>query len=68
MVPRGLALIGIIGAFPLIAGYLAVLFGKTEFHSVYSALSAVMVAVFEFSLGIYLVVRGFKDSPVTSGM
>lgn len=68
LIPKGLALIGIIGAFPLIAGFLAVLFGKTEFQSVYSMLSAIMVAVFEFSLGIYLVVRGFKDSPVTSGM
>lgn len=68
LVPRTLSLIGIIGAFPLIAGYLAVLFGHIEFRSVLSGLSAVMVAVFEFSLGIYLVVRGFKPSAITAGM
>lgn len=63
LVPRALSLIGIIGAFPLIAGYLAVLFGLIGQHSALAGLSAVMVAVFEFSLGLYLVIKGFRSVP-----
>jgi hypothetical protein len=65
LVPRALSLIGIIGAVPLIAGYIAMLFGIIGQHSALAALSAVPVAVFEFSLGIYLVVKGFRHSPIT---
>lgn len=60
LVPRGLALIGIIGAVPLLAAYFAVLFGVIEQHSSLAGLSAVLVALFEFSLGVYLVVKGFR--------
>ncbi len=60
LVPRGLALLGMIGAFPLIAEYLAILFGLTDRFSAWTALSAVPVATFEFSLGLYLIIKGFK--------
>lgn len=60
LVPRALALIGIIGAIPLVAGDLFVLFGYIDQHSPYAGVSALMVAVFEFSLGVYLVFKGFK--------
>ena len=60
LVPRALALMGIIGAFPLVAAYLAVLFGVIQQHAALAGLSAVLVALFEFSLGIYLVVKGFR--------
>jgi hypothetical protein len=62
LVPRGLALIGIIGAFPLLAGYFAMLFGLIGQHSLLAGLSALLVAVFEFSLGLYLIVNGFKNN------
>jgi hypothetical protein len=65
LVPRLLSLIGIIGAFPLIAGYLAVMFGLIAQRSPVAGLSALLVALFEFSLGIYLVVKGFKPSSIT---
>jgi Domain of unknown function (DUF4386) len=68
LVPRALALIGIIGAVPLIAGYLAVLFGAVGQHAPSTGLFAIPVALFEFSLGIYLVVKGFKRSTVTDNM
>jgi hypothetical protein len=32
------------------------------------ALAALPIALWEFSLGIYLVVKGFKPSPITAGM
>jgi cytochrome bd-type quinol oxidase subunit 2 len=60
LVPRSLSLIGIIGAVPLVIGYIAVLFGLIGQHSALAGLSAVPVAAFEFSLGIYLVVKGFN--------
>lgn len=63
LVPRLLAMIGIIGAFPLIAGYLAIMFGSIGQHSVLAGLSALLVAVFEFSLGLYLVIKGFREVP-----
>jgi hypothetical protein len=60
LVPRKLSLIGIAGALPLIAGYLATMFGLIDRISPLAGLSAVPVAVFEFSLGVYLVAKGFK--------
>ncbi|MBK9486525.1 MAG: DUF4386 domain-containing protein [Chitinophagaceae bacterium] len=66
LVPRGLALIGIVGAAPLIAGYLAIMFGFIGQQSPLAGLAALLVAVFEFSLGIYLVVKGFRPSAITS--
>ena len=66
LVPRGLALIGIVGAAPLIAGYLAMMFGYIGQQSPLAGLAALLVAVFEFSLGIYLVIKGFRPSAITS--
>lgn len=60
LVPRSLSLIGIIGAIPLLAGYFAIISGRIERNSQLAALSASAVAVFEFSLGIYLSIFGFR--------
>lgn len=62
LVPRGLSLIGLIGGPVLIAGDMLVLFGCIGQHDATTGLFAVPVALFEFSLGIYLVVKGFKQS------
>jgi len=62
LVPRTLSLIGIIGAPLLVAGYIAVLFGFIGRIAPLAALSAVPVALFEFSLGIWLVVKGFDST------
>ena len=62
LVPRLLSLIGMVGAAPLMAGYIAVLFGLIGQHSPLAGLSALLVALFEFSLGIYLIVNGFANS------
>ncbi len=66
LVPRALSLVGIIGAIPLVAGFIAVLIGVIERNSPLAGLSALLVAVFEFSLGIYLVVKGFRPSTLTA--
>ncbi len=65
LVPKALSIIGMIGAIPLIAAYIAVLFGVIGQHDPLTGLAALMVALFEFSLGIYLVTKGFKPSIIT---
>jgi hypothetical protein len=64
LVPRGLSIIGIIGAPLLLAGTFSVMFGLLEQREPLAGLSALFVAVFEFSLGIYLITKGFKPSPL----
>lgn len=66
LVPRALSLIGIIGGPILIAGFIAVLFGLIDIDSSLKGLSAVGVALFEFSLGVWLVVKGFNSKAVAS--
>jgi len=68
LVPRGLSLIGIVGGPVLLIGYFAILFSLIGQHAPLAGLFAIPVALFEFSLGIYLVVKGFKPSPVTEDM
>ena len=62
LVPPALSVIGIAGAFPLVAGYIAILFGFVDRISPLAGLSALPVAVFEFSLGVYLIIKGFKTN------
>jgi hypothetical protein len=66
LVPKGLAMIGIIGAPVLIAGYLAVMFGAIGQHDGLAGASALFVALFEFSLGIWLIVKGFNPKAVAA--
>jgi hypothetical protein len=61
LVPRILPIIGIIGAFTLTAGDVAVLFGLMDQRAPLAGVSAIPIALWEFSLGVYLVVKGFKD-------
>ncbi len=64
LLPRALSLIGIFGAPILVGGYIAVLFGLIGQHAPSTALAAIPVALFEFSLGVFLVVKGFKPSAI----
>lgn len=66
LVPRALALVGIIGAFILVAAYLAVLFGVVGQHDSAPGLAALPVAAFEFVLGVWLVVKGFNPKAVAA--
>ena len=65
LVPRGLSLIGLIGGPILIAGDIFVLFGYIGQDDPSTGVFALPVAVFELSLGIYLVVKGFKPAAST---
>ena len=66
LVPRALSRLGIIGALVLFAGYLAVMLGLVHQHSSLAGLSALLVAIFEFSLGVWLVVKGFDPEAVAA--
>jgi hypothetical protein len=62
LVPRALSLIGIVGGPVLIAGFLAVLFGLIGQDAPLRVLAALPVFLFEFSLGVWLIVKGFNPS------
>ena len=64
LVPRVLPLLGFTGAALLVAGDAAVLFGFIGQRAPLSGLVALPIAAWEFSLGVYLVVKGFKPSPI----
>jgi hypothetical protein len=61
-----LALLGLIAGPVLCAGGMAVLFGVIEPDSALKKLAAAPEFVWELSLGIYLLVRGFRPSPITA--
>jgi hypothetical protein len=64
VVPRLLPIVGIIGAFTLTAGDVAVVFGVMDQHAPLAGISAIPIALWEFSLGVYLTVKGFKENAV----
>jgi len=66
LVPRWLPLLGFVGATLLVAGDVAVLFGLIGQHASTTGLLAIPIAVWEFSLGVYLVVKGFKPSAISA--
>jgi hypothetical protein len=66
LVPRIIPLVGLIGAPFLICTVIVTLFGGMKLGS--PQLAAVPVAAWELSLGVWLVVKGFRSSPITTGM
>jgi uncharacterized protein DUF4386 len=68
LVPRVLPLLAFFGAALLVASDIGVLFGLFGLVSAPAGLLALPIALWEFSLGVYLVVKGFKPSPITSDM
>ena len=68
LVPRWLPVLGIIGAISLVAAWVAVLLGLIGAVSPVAAVATLPIAVWEFSLGVYLTFWGFKASPITAGL
>jgi hypothetical protein len=68
LVPRGMAMLGLVAGPVLLAGGIAALLGVVEPDSALKNLAAAPEFVWELSLGIYLMVKGFKPSPITAGM
>jgi uncharacterized protein DUF4386 len=67
LVPRGMAMLGLIGGPLIIASGTAVLFDLFEPGSGPQVIATAPEFVWELSLGIYLMVKGFKPSPILSG-
>jgi hypothetical protein len=68
LVPRAIPLLGLIGAPLLITSTIAVFFGVIPQLSAWSAIATLPVALWEFSLGLWLTFKGFKPAPITAGM
>jgi hypothetical protein len=66
LVPRPLALLGLVGGPLLFASGIAVLLGVIEAGSVWQGIASIPVAAFEVTLGIWLIVKGFYPSAVAS--
>jgi len=66
LVPRGMAMLGLIGGPLIIASGIAVLFHVIEPGSLPQAIATVPEFFWELSLGIYLIVKGFKRSAIAS--
>jgi Domain of unknown function (DUF4386) len=64
LVPRIIPLIGLIGGPLLIASVIATLLGGIKLGS--PLFAALPVAAWEFSLGVWLVVKGFQPCPITA--
>jgi hypothetical protein len=67
LVPRGMAMLGLVAGPALLAGGTAALLGVIEPDSALKTLAAAPEFVWELSLGIYLMVKGFRPSPITTG-
>ena len=66
LVPRIIPVLGLIGAPLLICTVIATLFGGFKLGS--PELAALPVAAWELSLGVWLVVKGLRPSPITAEM
>jgi hypothetical protein len=67
LVPRAIPLLGLIGAPLLLISVTATLFGFFDQLSPVATIAALPVALWELSLGTWLVVKGFKRSALTAG-
>ena len=62
LVPRILPVVGLAGAPLLVLSDLGVLFDLWDRQSAVAAVAALPIALWEFSLGVYLVARGFRET------
>jgi len=65
LVPRLIPTIGRIGGVLLLADVTAIFFGGYDLGSPWHGIAAAPIFIWELSLGIWMVVKGFKPSPIT---
>ena len=68
LVPRGLAILGLVGGTLVVVSGTAVILGVTEAGSSMQILACMPEFFWELSFGVYLIVKGFKPSAVTADM
>jgi Domain of unknown function (DUF4386) len=64
LVPRAMAVLGLVGGPLICASGIAILFGVFDAGSAWQGIATVPEFLWELSLGIYLVVKGFRPSPI----
>ena len=67
LVPRVIPLLGLIGGPLLLSSTIATMFGINQGISVWSGLATLPIFVWELSLGVWMAVKGFRPSPITTG-
>jgi hypothetical protein len=68
LVPRVLPVIGLIGAPLHLTAVVLTMFGVVDRVGTVTGIAVIPIAVWEFSLGVYLIVKGFKACPITEAM
>jgi hypothetical protein len=68
LVPRVIPVLGLIGAPLLLVSVTTIMFGINSVTSGWHGIATAPIFVWELSLGIYLIVKGFKPSPITAGL
>jgi Domain of unknown function (DUF4386) len=68
LVPRGLAVLGLVGGPLICISGAAVVLGLIDAGSTWQNVAAIPEFIWELSLGVYLIVKGFKPSPITAEM
>ena len=68
LVPRVIPLIGLIGAPLQLTAVILTMFGVIDRTSTATGILVIPDFIWELSLGVYLVVKGFKRCPITEAM
>ena len=68
LVPRGMAMLGLIGGPLIVLSGTAILLGVIEAGSTAHNLAVIPEFFWELSFGVYLIVKGFKPSAITPDM
>jgi hypothetical protein len=66
LVPRVIPLMGLVGAPFFLVSAAASILGFNEQISVWSAIALPLIFFWELSLGLWLVIKGFRPSPITA--
>ncbi|GAA0584765.1 DUF4386 domain-containing protein [Kribbella sandramycini] len=68
LVPRGLALLGLIGGPLVVLSGIAVMVGLADRGGALQGLATIPEFLWELSFGIYLITKGFRESPARAGV
>jgi hypothetical protein len=67
LVPRGMAVLGLVGGPLICLSGIAVLFDVFQYGGTGQAIATIPEFLWELSFGVYLTVKGFKPSPILAG-
>lgn len=66
LVPRAIPIMGLIGGPLLLASVVGIVFGTHDLDAGLHVIAAAPIALWELSLGVFLVVKGFRPSSITA--